>query len=372
MRRAAAIDAVTGVYAFALAASSVMLTFIAIGEGLSLTTIAMLSATSAATQFGSRAAITGLYRIVSDRTIMAGALGLLVLSMIAVLVFPGIAGLLLAQALQGVSRAGFWSGSQVHVLRSARNPARRMAINQFFSGGLGALGPVMAGLAAERDQRSAIILVAIVSSVGAAGCVLLTRHPVFERVTKSAENGVWQQRGVRIGSFGSLAAGAFNSVLVTFVPVLFDGIGWSEAAVGTLVSVVNAGLLVGSLVAGAVRPSLFALTVTAATLVIATGTGALALTDVASPVAVAGAIAAGVASGVILTLAPTLVSRSAPEPLRGSAVVFAGIFRAGALFGTPIIVAGTSLILPLAVAMLVVGAASGIPGAIAAGRSRNE
>ncbi len=361
-----AIDVVTGLYALALAASGVMLTFVAIADGLSLAVIAALGATSAAAQFVSRVAVGALYRVATDRVIMAGALGMLAASMVLVLAAPGVTGLVLAQVLQGVSRACFWSGSQVHVIRIAARPAPRMARNQFIANGLGALGPMLAGALADGGPRSAAVPIAVVAVLGAGLCALLAPLPLFECVPKSADNRIWRYRDVRVGSLGSLAAGGFNAILVTFVPVLFDDVGWSEADVGLLVGAANGGLVVGALLGGWLPRRCHTPALTAMTAAIGLGVVALAAADAAPVVSVAGVVGAGIASGVILTLGPTVVGAAVPDPQRGSAVVFAGVFRAGALLAMPLLVTAVTLVAPMAIAMVAGGIAAGAPGVLAA------
>ncbi|MGO1768455.1 MAG: MFS transporter [Microbacterium sp.] len=370
--RALVIDAVTALYALSLATAAVMLTFVAIDDGLSLGVIAALSAASAATQFVSRALVNGLFRLTSDRVVMAGSLLVLCASMVSVLVVPGIAGLLVAQLLQGISRAGFWSGSQVHVLRKGPRPARRMARNQFISNGLAVLGPVIAGVMAGDDPRGAAVVIVAITVAGALLCTFLTRLPVFARVKKSPENGIWQYPGMRVGAFGTLAAGAFNAVLNTFVPIVFGEAGWTETHTGVLIGVVNAGLLVGSLASGFVGERWFAPAVTTATLSVGLGAASMVCVPFAAWVSAGGSVLAGIGSGVILTLGPTLVGSSVPSELRGSAVVFAGVFRAGALFATPLMVSAAALVLPMPLVMLAVGVLSSAPGLVSALPRRRE
>lgn len=366
--RTLAIDVVTALYALALATATVMLTFVALDEGLSLAVIASLSAASAATQFVSRSLVNHLFRIATDRSIMAGSLMVLALSMLAVLVIPGLIGLLVAQLLQGISRAGFWSGSQVHALRLGPRPERRMARNQFLSNGLAILGPILAGVMATGEPRLAAAVIAAIAIVGASTCLLLTRLPLFERVPKTTDNKLWRYHGMRVGAFGTLAAGSFNAVLTTFVPIMFGDAGWAEARTGLLIGAANAGLLVGSLAAGAIAAAFFSRTVTIATLATATGIASLACLPSLEAVSVSGVIVAGVGSGVILTLGPTLVGTTVPEALRGSSVVFAGVFRAGALFLTPLAVSAAGLVMPMPLAMLLIGVLAGSPGAVVIAR----
>lgn len=370
--RTLAIDAVTALYALALATATVMLTFIALNEGFSLGVIASLSAASAATQFISRSLVNRLFRIADDRSIMAGALLVLALSMVALLVIPGLAGLLVAQLLQGISRAGFWSGSQVHVLRLGPRPQRRMARNQFLSNGLAVLGPILAGLMATGEPRLAGGVIAAIAIAGAAGCLLLTKLPLFERVAKTADNRLWRYQGMRVGAFGTLAAGSFNAVLTTFVPILFGDAGWTEARTGLLIGAANAGLLVGSLAAGAVTPPHFSGVVATATLSTSAGIASLVCLPMIEGISVIGIVVAGIGSGIILTLGPTLVSSTVPDAVRGSAVVFAGVFRAGALFITPLAASAAGLFMSMPAAMLLIGVLAGSPGAAAAitGRSK--
>ncbi|MCU1418832.1 MAG: arabinose efflux permease family protein [Mycetocola sp.] len=360
------INALSGLYSLGLGISGVMLTFVAISDGLPIGVIALLSAASAASQMISRLVLGVAFRHVADRVVMALALLVLGLSMGAVLALPGIVGLTIAQVLQGASRAGFWTGSQIHVLRLAKVPANGMARNQFVSSAIGVLGPVIAGAFAGQDPRLAAWVVLSVSLLGVVGSMLLGRLPVFDPPKKPKEGGVWKRPGVAISSMGSLASGVWYVAINTFVPVVLGAAPWSTLSIGLIMAATNASMLIGVIGAGVAKPVWYESIIIIGTITSSLGVALLCLAGILPLVTMAGLVTSGVGAGMLMTLYPTLAAQSVHPEEKAQAVVTTGVYRSSALLGTPILVSVATLFMPIGGAMLIVAGIAGAPGIVTA------
>jgi MFS family permease len=97
------------------------------------------------------------------------------------------------------------------------------------------------------------------------------------------------------------------------------------------------------------------------------GGTAVALTaTVAGGVALSAIVlaAGGYAAGTLQVLGSAVVADSVHPEERGEAIAASGTFRAIAMFGTPLAVAGLISVVPLAPAVAVVGVALGLPAVV--------
>ncbi|HCA87614.1 MAG TPA: MFS transporter, partial [Streptomyces sp.] len=69
----------------------------------------------------------------------------------------------------------------------------------------------------------------------------------------------------------------------------------------------------------------------------------------------------GLAAGALQVLGPAIAAESVHPEERGEAIAASGTFRAAALFTAPLAVAGLVVVLPLAPAVALVGAAMTVP-----------
>jgi MFS family permease len=72
-------------------------------------------------------------------------------------------------------------------------------------------------------------------------------------------------------------------------------------------------------------------------------------------------LVSGIAAGAIQVLGQATAAESVHPEERGDAIAVTGTFRAAALFGAPLAVAGLVVVLPLAPAVALVGAAITVP-----------
>jgi predicted MFS family arabinose efflux permease len=349
------------VYSFALAIASVALPLLALRAGYSAAGIGALTAVSAVAQMATRMVLGAVMRRWPDWTLVTAAGLLLAVSNLAVVLSAALAPFVLAQLLQGVSRACFWTGTQTHVVRGPGRAAGTLAtVNLVSSIGLLA-GPAVAGLLSERTPVLALAVAAGVALVGTAPTFLLDRLPPFVPPEDRPPGRLWRRPGVDIGCWAGVSAGAWRGLLGSYVPVALDAARQSPTTIGALISVANAAALVGAVIAARVRQSwttrvvLWGIVVTGVT----TGlTAALAGHVLLSAVVLA---TSGISAGVLQVLGLAVASDAVHPEERGEAIAVSGTFRAGALFAAPLAVAGLVVVLPLAPAVALVGAAMTVP-----------
>ena len=349
------------VYSFALAVASVALPLLALRAGYSAAGIGALTAVSAIAQMATRMGLGAVMRRWPDWTLVTTAGLLLAASNLVVVLSAALAPFVLAQLLQGVSRACFWTGTQTHVVRGPGRAAGTLAtVNLVSSVGLLA-GPAVAGVLSERTPVLALAVAAGVALVGTAPTFLLDRLPPFVPPEDRPPGRLWRRPGVDIGCWAGVSAGAWRGLLGSYVPVALDAARQSATTIGALISVANAAALVGAVIAARVRQSWTARVVLWG--IVATGvttglTAALAGSVLLSALVLA---TSGVSAGVLQVLGLAVASDAVHPEERGEAIAVSGTFRAGALFAAPLAVAGLVVVLPLAPAVALVGAVMTVP-----------
>jgi predicted MFS family arabinose efflux permease len=349
------------VYSFALAIASVALPLLALRAGYSAAGIGALTAVSAVAQMATRMVLGAVMRRWPDWTLVTAAGLLLAVSNLAVVLSAALVPFVLAQLLQGVSRACFWTGTQTHVVRGPGRAAGTLAtVNLVSSIGLLA-GPAVAGVLSERTPVLALAVAAGVALVGTAPTFLLDRLPPFVPPEDRPPGRLWRRPGVDIGCWAGVSAGAWRGLLGSYVPVALDAARQSPTTIGALISVANATALIGAVIAARVRQSwttrvvLWGIVVTGVT----TGlTAVLAGNVLLSAVVLA---TSGISAGVLQVLGLAVASDAVHPEERGEAIAVSGTFRAAALFAAPLAVAGLVVVLPLAPAVALVGAAMTVP-----------
>lgn len=307
-----------------------------------------------------------------DRTLIAGAGIALAASCVLVALSGAMVPFVLAQLLQGASRACFWTGSQTHVVRGGGRAAGALArVNLVASVGLLA-GPVLAGVLSEITPALALGAAAAIALAGLVPALLLDRLPPFAPPPDRPPGRVWRRPGVDVGCWAGVTAGAWRALLTSYVPVALDAAGQSATAVGVLISVANGAQLLGTALAGRVRAHLTVRALLAG--IVATG-GATALTAAVAANATLAAVVlavSGVAAGAVQVLGPALAAESVHPEERGEAIAATGTFRAAALFAAPLAVAGMVAVVPLTPAIAVVGAGMTLPAFALRGREASQ
>lgn len=349
-------------YSFALGVASVAIPLQAVAVGYSAVAIGVLTAVSAISQLVSRLFLGRVMRRIPDWVIVAGACVLLGLSCALVVVSSALVPFVVAQLLQGVSRACFWTGSQTHVVRGEGSSVRALASVNLV-GNLGLLsGPVVAGLLIADDARLALVVATGAALASLVPASRLHRLPPFQKLADRQPGHVWQRPGVWEGCHAGVTAGAWRALLGSYVPLALVQAGQSAATVGALVAAANAASILGAwLVRGLDDgPHIRRTLLLGAPL---TGLAIAATGPLASSVVLAAATltVSGIAAGALQTLGPALAADAVHREERGDAIAATGTFRAASLFLTPLATAGMVAVLPIGGAMFATGLLMALP-----------
>lgn len=265
----------------------------------------------------------------------------------------------------------FWTGAQAHVVRSRRKAVGRLATVNFVSsfGQLG--GPPLAGVLIEHSYALSLDAAAGIGLLSAAGALVgLRRLPLFAMEGSWRREALWSERGVKVGCWAAVSAGAWRGLLNSYVPVVLREASESSSMVGLMLAVANGANVAGSGLMGALGSrrlqSAFVFSV------LASGVG-VAFTGVVAgvPLAAAAALAvSGVGAGMLQTLGPAAAATAVDRARRGDAVALAGGFRAAALFLSPTATAALLGLLSLSPALMAAGALLTLPAITARRMSR--
>jgi MFS family permease len=365
-RDVAASTSTAAIHSFALGIATVALPLLALRAGYSAAEIGALTAVSAIAQVISRMSLGALMRRVPEWTLIAASGFFLALSCGLVALSAAVVPFVVAQLCQGVSRAFFWTATTAHLVRGAGRPAPRLAVVNF-AAAIGSLtGPLVAGLLAERTPALPLAVAAGIALVAVVPTFWLDRLPPFAPPPKEdrPQGRMWRRPGVDVSCAAAAAAGGWQAVLSSYAPVSLVAAGQSAATVGALVAVANGAMLVASGMAARVRSRWQSPVVIAGILL---GGAAVALTAVSAGVVALSAVVlatGGYAAGTLQVLGAAVGAESVHPEERGEAIATSGTFRAAAMFGTPLAVAGLISVLPLAPAVAIAGTVLGVPAIV--------
>lgn len=346
----------SALFSVSLGGSSVALPLLALQADYSTAEVGTLTAVSAVSQLGSRLLLARAMRRYPDWTLVAAAALTLALGTALVAWSAAVVPFVLAQLLQGSARACFWTGSQTHVVRGASRAVPALAAVNFVSSLGLLLGPLLAGLLADRSPALALWTCAAVAVVAVGPTLLLDRLPPFAPPPADRPPGrMWRRPGVDVGCLAGVTAGAWRGLLSSYVPVALDRARQSSATIGAVVAVANGASVVGAALVGRVRERGGARAFVVGTLAAGTGT---ALSALLAGNAVAAAVVlalSGLGAGALQTLGPAMATEAVHPEERGEAIAAAGTFRAAALFAAPLGVAVLVGPVGLAAAMVTAG-----------------
>ena len=353
-------------FSCSLGIASVALPLLALRAGYTAAEVGILTAVSAIAQMATRLVLGAVMRRVGDWVLIVGAGLTLGVSSGLVALSAALVPFTVAQLLQGVARACFWTGSQTHVVRGDRRPVGALAAINFVSS-LGLLvGPVLAGVLVEGSARTALAVGGAIAAAAVVPALLLDRLPPFSPPTDRPPGRIWRRPGVDTGCWAGVSAGAWRGLLSSFVPVALDAARQSAATIGMLVSVANGASVVGALIVGRVRGAWVRRSFRLGALAAGGGTALVTLAAGSAWAAAALLAISGLGAGALQTIGPAIATEAVHPEERGEAIAAAGTFRAAALFGGPIAVSGAVVVLPLAAAMGLAGVL--IAASAAAGR----
>lgn len=349
-------------FSFALGVASVALPLQAVAVGYSAVEVGVLTAISAISQMVGRLFLGRVMRVVPDWLIVAGACVLLGVSCVVVVGSSAVVPFVLAQLLQGLARAAFWTGSQTHVVRGDGSSVKALAsVNLVGNVGLLA-GPVAAGFLIGDDARLALVVAGVAALLSLLPAARLDRLPPFRKLSSRQPGRIWQRQGVWEGCYAGVAAGAWRGLLGSYVPLILVHAGHASLTVGVLVAVANTAAILGAWLVRRIQDEariqevlLIGVPVTGLALA---AMGPLAF----STVLAAGALAvSGIAAGGLQVLGPATAADAVHPEERGEAIAATGTWRAASLFVAPLATAGLVAVMPIAAAMVVTGAAMALP-----------
>jgi MFS family permease len=351
-------------FALSLGIAVVAVPLVALGAGYDPAAVGFLVATAALSQLSTRLALPWLLGRYADRSLIGLAALLMLGSFSLLLVSTALAAFLVAQVAQGAARAVFWTSSQTHAIRSGGSQVRRL-VDLNLAGNAGTLtGPALAGMLATFGLPVALLGAAVAAGLAAAGSPLMAPYEPYDRRRSAGAFRLIRRDGVEVACWANFVAGAWWSMLGSYVPVILVGAGLGSVLVGWLVTISEGAgavmlLAIRRLSPGRIRPLV---------------RGA-ALAEMAALVGIAMAphvllayvgllIAGGASAGIVTTLAPALVTLAASEHEQGDALALSGTFRAIAGLSAPAAVGALLSIaaLPFALAGVAVGVAA--PGLV--------
>lgn len=279
----------------------------------------------------------------------------------------------LSQLVQGSARALFWTSSQTHAVRMSTSSVKGLTEVNLAAGVGALLGPALAGYLWELSAPLPLIVGAVAGSAAVIPAALLTKLPVFapERATGGIlARGLWRRPGVGAACWMNAGAGAWKSLLDSYVPIVLSLAGQPVAVIGILVAIPNAAVLVGSASASWLRRRGNRMSLL--TGLLATGAGLAAAGPLAGA-AVAAAVAlvvSGIGAGILQTVGPAIAADEVHPEERGDALALTGTVRASALFLTPFVMALLVSVVPVAGALVTAGVLVTLP--VAGGIRRKD
>lgn len=349
-------------FSFALGAASVALPLQALVVGYSAVEVGLLTAVSAISQMVGRMLLGRVMRVVPDWLIVAAACVLLGVSCLVVVGSSAVVPFVVAQLLQGLARAAFWTGSQTHVVRGKQSSVTALASVNLV-GNVGLLsGPVVAGLLIGVDARLALGVPAAFAFLAVLPAARLDRLPPFRKLSNRQPGHMWQRRGVWEGCYAGVTAGAWRGLLGSYVPLALVHAGHASLTVGVLVSIANTAAILGAWLVGRMedesRMRDVLLLGTPVTGLALAAMGALAFSSVLAAVALT---VSGIAAGGLQVLGPAIAADAVHPEERGEAIAATGTWRAASLFVAPLVTAGLVAVVPIGMAMVLTGAAIAVP-----------
>jgi MFS family permease len=354
-------------FSISLGIAAVAYPLLVLDQGHSLTVAGLLIALSATAQVLTRWHLGTVMRLVSNATLVVGAAALLALSNLVVVGNVSFASLTASSVIQGVARACFWTGNQVHIVRSGRPTSTGIATLNLVATLAMLIGPVVGGILAGRSLSQAFAAATIVAAIGVAPTFLLERLPPFASVGGHGYVDLLQHPGVRLGVWVSITVGLWRGILGSYVPIGLYEIGTTETTIGIVIAIANAAVSAGGFLAGRIPAPKVAINAACWSTVIGVTTAMVGFELQASVITVALAVG-GIGVGLLQVLAITAVSDAVHPELRGDAVTLAGVARGTTLSAAPLGVAGLLLIMGLGPAVLVATVALVAPTIFLSGR----
>ena len=349
-------------FALSLGMAVVAVPLVALGSGYDAAAVGFLAATTALSQLSTRLTLPWLLGRFHDRALVGLAAALMLGGFVTLLVSTALPAFVLAQVAQGAARAIFWTSSQTHAIRSGGSQVRRL-VDLNLAGNAGTLtGPALAGLLATFGLPIALLGAAIPAGVAALASPLMAAYPPFDRRRSAGALRVLRRDGVDVACWANFVAGAWWSMLGSYVPVILVGAGFGSVLIGWLVTISEGSGAVMLLVIRRLSPKGISGLVRGAALAEMAALAGIALAPHLLIAYGLLLVAGGSSAGVVTTLAPALVTLAAGEHEHGDALALSGTFRSIAQLSAPAAVGGLLSLVALPVALAGVAAVAALPG----------
>ncbi|PLC10883.1 MFS transporter [Kocuria flava] len=353
-------------FGVALGTLSVVVPLLGIHAGYSASEIGLLVAVAAVAQLVTRLCMGALMRRIPDRSFLIASGLMIAVSCALLAISPAFIIFVASQLMQGTARAFFWTSSQTHAVRTSASAVNGLRDVNLAAGVGALLGPAVAGYLWEVSVQLSLALGAVAGSMAILPAAMLIRFPPFAPrpvAYRNQEKHLWRRPGVNAACWMNAAAGAWKSLLDSYVPLALSLAGQSAAVIGVLLSIANTTVLAGSALGGWIhRQGIRASLITG---VIATGLGMAATGPFAGLTALVAASLAvsGIGAGILQTVGPAIAAEKVHPEERGDALALTGTFRATALMLTPVGMAGVVAFAPVATALLATGLLIAVPAA---------
>lgn len=352
-------------YGVSLGAGTLILPLVALDAGYSQADVGLLTAASAVAQIAVRLVLGAAMRRFPDRALVTAAGALLLMSFVVIGLSDALAPFLMAELLQGASRACFWTGLQTHVVRGDAPIVKNLARANVVAN-IGILaGPITAGQVMERSSGAALV----VGGVLAAAAVLLSfgmqRLAPFVTADLPVRSPLLRRPGVAAGCLAVGVAGSWRGFIGAYAPVVLGAAGHAAGTIGMLIAAANAATTVSTVALARLTIRDAPRIITVASLAVAVASASIGF--VASTTALAGAclLAGGLGAGALQILGSAVATEAVHEEERGEAMAVTGTSRALALFSAPLGVAGLLQLTTLAPALAVMGVVLVTPALLA-------
>jgi MFS family permease len=354
-------------FALSLGAAGLVLPLLALAAGYDLASVGILTAISAISQLGFRLLLPWLLTRYSDRSMIVAANVMIVASFMVLLASTSLPVFIVAQLLQGASRALFWTASQTHAVRAKGHMVQSLSMVQAV-GNVGQLvGPPIAGIIATVSLQAGLVLCAVSAGVGlVAGLGMATLPPFPKQERHEGHVRIWRRPGVDVAVWASYTAGGWRAMAMSLIPAALESAGQARAVIGVLMMISEGTGLAASTLLMRVQPRDVRMAIQAAVLMLMGALVVFPLVAPTAPLAALALAAGGLGSGLLMSLGPALATQSVSAAERGEAIAVAGTFRAVALLITPGAAAAAIGLVTLPVGMVVAGLVIGIPPIVAA------
>ncbi|KLU09356.1 MFS transporter [Kocuria sp. SM24M-10] len=353
-------------FGVALGILSVVVPLLGVHAGYSVSEIGLLVAVAAVAQLVTRLCMGTLMRKIPDRSFLVASGLMIAVSCALLAVSPAFMIFVAAQLMQGAARAFFWTSSQTHAVRTSASAVNGLRDVNLAAGVGALLGPAVAGYLWEVSVQLPLALGAVAGSMAVLPAAMLIRFPPFAPrpvARRNQEKHLWRRSGVNVACWMNAAAGAWKSLLDSYVPLALSLAGQSAAVIGILLSIANTTVLAGSALGGWIRRQ--GIRASLITGVFATGLGVAAtgpFAGLTALVAVSLAVS-GIGAGILQTVGPAIAAEKVHPEERGDALALTGTFRATALMLTPVGMAGVIALAPVTAALLAAGLLITVPAA---------